>query len=78
MCRFSKAVDIWKLTPEQISKLQPGQWVYANDPEVKGRFFGQGASTVVAWSKRLPKGKRHFEYLRRYAQIGRETRGRAA
>lgn len=47
--RYTKAIDIWTLSDEERSKVQIGQWVYAGEPEVKGRFYGQGRSTVVAW-----------------------------
>lgn len=77
VARFTKTVDIWSLSPEAIATLQPGQWVKAGPAGTKGRFMGQGASTVVAWADRIPRGKRYFEYLRRYAAIGRETRNRA-
>lgn len=76
MATFKKTVDIWAMTAEQIAALQPGQWVKAGPDGPSGRFFGHGASTVVAWSRRLPKGKRYFEYLKRYAQFGREARER--
>ena len=74
MRTFTKAVDIWAMTDAEIARLQPGQWVYAGDPSHKGRFLGQGATTVVAWASRHPKGKRYFDYLRKYAQYGREVR----
>lgn len=77
MCKFTKTVDIWALTEEQIKKLQPGQWVKAGPDGTRGRFFGHGASTVVAWEKRLPRGVRYFEYLTRYAAFGREARARS-
>ncbi|SCX31089.1 hypothetical protein DSM25558_5116 [Agrobacterium sp. DSM 25558] len=77
MARFSKTVDIWNLSPEAIAKLQPGQWVKAGPDGTKGRFMGQGASTVVAWVGRIPRGNRYFPYLRAYAAIGREVRAKA-
>lgn len=78
MARFAKTVDIWSLSPEEIAKLQPGQYVTAGPDGTKGRFYGQGASTVVAWSARVPSGKRRAEYLKKYAEFGRETRKKAA
>lgn len=78
MSKFLPTINIDNLSSEERKALQPGQWVRAGEDGPTGRFFGEGASTVVAWSKRLPKGKRHFEYLKRYAQFGRESRTRAA
>lgn len=48
--RFQKTIDIWTLSEEQRAALQPGQWVIAGNGGSKGRFYGQGASTVVAWT----------------------------
>lgn len=76
MARFEKTVDIWNLSPEALAQLQPGQWVQAGPHGVRGRFMGQGASTVVAWVGRIPRGKRYFPYLRAYAALGREARQR--
>lgn len=73
---YTKAVDIWAMTDEAIALLQPGQWVYAGDRSQMGRFLGQGATTVVAWASRHPKGKRYRDYLKKYAQYGREVRNR--
>jgi hypothetical protein len=38
--KYTKSIDIWKLSSQQIACLQPGQWVYAGEPTSKGRFFG--------------------------------------
>lgn len=74
MALFTKTVDIWSMTPEQIAQLQPGQYVRAGKDGPVGRFFGQGSSTVVAWSARIPSGKRRKEYLSAYANLGRKAR----
>lgn len=74
MALFTKTVDIWSLTPEEIAKLQPGQYVTAGPDGTKGRFYGQGGTTVVAWSARVSSGKRRAEYLSKYAAYGREVR----
>lgn len=47
--RYTKAIDIWKLDSNQRKALPIGQWVYAGEPNNKGRFYGEGRSTVVAW-----------------------------
>lgn len=49
MARFQKAIDIWTLNDSERARLPVGQWVYAGDRSNLGRFYGQGASTVVAW-----------------------------
>lgn len=76
MAIFVKTVDIWALTDEQISALQPGQYVRAGKDGPVGRFFGKGASTVVAWAARIPAGSRRKEYLSAYARLGREARNK--
>lgn len=77
MALFVKTVDIWALTDEKIAALQPGQYVRAGKDGPVGRFFGKGASTVVAWAARIPTGARRKEYLSAYARIGRETRNKS-
>lgn len=72
--RFTKKIDLWSLTDEQIAALQTGQWVTAGPDGARGRFFGKGASVVVAWEKRLPRGSRYSVYLKRYAEFGRAAR----
>lgn len=77
MAIFVKTVDIWALTDEQIAELQPGQYVRAGKDGPVGRFFGKGASTVVAWAARIPAGSRRKEYLSKYAEFGRQARSKA-
>lgn len=74
MARFTKAVDIWALDDAQRAQLQPGQWVYAGEPANKGRFYGQGASTVCAWLGNA-KG-RYRSYMATLADYGRSVRNR--
>lgn len=46
MARFQRTVDIWSLEPEQIARLQPGQWVTAGG--ARGVFCGvRDSGTVV-------------------------------
>jgi len=47
--RYTRAFNIWNLSDEQRKRIPIGQWVYAGDPSNKGRFYGQGRTTVVAW-----------------------------
>lgn len=77
MALFVKTVDIWSLTDEQVAALQPGQYVTAGPNGVKGRFYGKGASVVVAWATRIPAGKRRAEYLSKYVAYGRTVRNSA-
>lgn len=76
MALFTKAVDIWSLTPEEIANLQPGQYVTAGPQGPKGRFFGCGSTTVVAWAASIPAGGRRREYLSKYAEFGRQARSK--
>lgn len=51
--KYQKTIDIWKLqaeSPDEISKLQPGQWVTAGGS--KGIYCGlrePSKSVVVMW-----------------------------
>jgi len=49
MPAFRTTLDIWALTDEERAELPIGQWVTAGPDGPKGRFYGQGASAVVAW-----------------------------
>lgn len=72
MAQYTKAVDIWQLDDVQRAQLQPGQWVYAGEPDNKGRFFGQGRSTVVAW---LGNARRDYTgYMRALRDYGATVR----
>ena len=73
--KFTKALDIWKLTPAEIARLQPGQWVYAGEPTSKGRYLGvrPSSSVVVGWlgnARNHSPRKSYYRALRDYA-IGR-------
>jgi hypothetical protein len=63
--KFTKAIDIWTLTKEQMSKLMPGQWVYAGDRSGMGRFYGVRSTgvVVVAW-KDNAKNNDYFTYCK--------------
>jgi len=66
--KYQAAINIWNLTEQERKALQIGQWVYAGDPSNKGRFYGQGCSTVVAW---LGNGKNRWtNYCRAIHQYG--------
>lgn len=49
MPRYTPTVDIWELTREARRALPIGQWVKAGPDGPRGRFYGEGRSTVVAW-----------------------------
>jgi hypothetical protein len=71
--RYTAAQDIWKLEPAQISQLQPGQWVYAGEPQNRGQYWGvkQSGSIVVAWHQNAQRADNYAQYqhtLRQYAQ----------
>ncbi|CAB4124962.1 hypothetical protein UFOVP63_45 [uncultured Caudovirales phage] len=74
--RYHKAVNIWNLNEIQLKRLPIGQWVYAGDPANKGRFYGQGRTTVVAW---FNYGKRPdwVSYCAKLRDYGRTVRGLA-
>lgn len=74
MTRYQPALDIWALDDTQRAALQPGQWVYAGERSNMGRFYGQGASTVVAWRGNW-KG-RFREYTKALRDYGRSVRNR--
>lgn len=72
MARYTKTVDIWTLSDDQRRDLAIGQWVTAGPDGGKGRFYGQGHSTVVAWLGNC-KG-RYRSYMATIAQYGRQVR----
>lgn len=72
MPRFTKAVDIWALSSDERAKLAIGQWVYAGEPSALGRFYGEGAVTVVAWNGNA-RG-RWASYQRALADYGATVR----
>lgn len=72
MSRFQPALDIWDLDEDQRSRLQIGQWVTAGPEGPKGRFYGQGRTTVVAW---LGNARRNYrEYMRTIRDYGASVR----
>lgn len=72
MARYRPLIDIWELTEEERSKLAIGQWVTAGPDGPRGRFYGHGRSTVVAWLDRA-KG-RYRSYMAFHASYGRSVR----
>lgn len=72
MATYKPTVDIWALTEDELSNLQPGQWVTTGTGEgaQRGRFWGQRrSSTVVAWSGNAKgRGWDYHKALRAYAK----------
>lgn len=76
MARYTKPLDVHKLTPEQRAALQPGQHITASGAQ--GRWIGQtkNGSDVAAWrdnARRFPGGvKAYHAALREYATAGQK------
>lgn len=64
--RYTKPKNIWALTPEDISRLQPGQWVFAGVETSRGQFLGLRASgsVVVAWYENARAHRSYRKYVR--------------
>lgn len=65
-------MNIWNMKPDEIGKLQPGQWVYAGNKENKGIYLGlkKSGSVVVAWyanAKSRMSYRQYINALRHYA-----------
>lgn len=50
--QYSKAINIWNLSDNEIKKLQVGQWIFGGDSKNLGRFLGvkKSGTVVVAWN----------------------------
>lgn len=66
MARYQKRLDIWSLSPEQRSSLQPGQWVEAGPGGPRGVFCGvkQSGTVVVLWLGNAKHHPKYLDYLR--------------
>lgn len=82
MGKYTRTVNIWNLDTEQRRKLQIGQWVRAGYDGPIGRFYGEGAVTVVAWlgnarGHRKEKGGMGYQaYMTALYDYGRESMNR--
>lgn len=70
--KYTKAFDIWRLTPVEIRRLQPGQWVFAGERDSRGRYLGikPSGSVVVGWlgnARNHSPRKAYYRALRDYA-----------
>lgn len=69
--RYVKTFDIWKLDENQRKRIAIGQWVTAGENGPKGRFYGQGRTTVVAW---LDNARRDYRsYMANIRDYGRKV-----
>ena len=52
--RYRPIVNIYAISGETLARLQPGQWVCAGSPDVRGQLLGVGKSgfVAVAWAER--------------------------
>ena len=64
--RYTNPQNIWALSPEQIKRLQPGQWVFAGEDTTRGQFLGTRASgsVVVAWYDNARAQRSYRAYVR--------------
>lgn len=72
--KFTQPFDIWQVPVELLAKTQPGQWIYAGDPDHAGRFLGVNRAGVVcvAWKQNA----RNFGNVREYnSRLRRFARG---
>ena len=62
--KYQPTIDIWCLSDEDVSKLQPGQWVTAGG--AKGVFCGvkPSGSVVCMWQENA-KGRDSYASYRR-------------
>lgn len=76
MGRYTKTVDIWTLDSVQRKGLQIGQWVTAGADGPKGRFYGEGRSTVVAWLGNAKASRNYKGYMKTLHTYGKASMGR--
>jgi hypothetical protein len=78
MARFTKTVNIWNLDSEQRAALQIGQWVSAGEDGPRGRFYGEGSSTVAAWVGNARRSGDYRSYMSTIHNYGKVVRATAA
>jgi hypothetical protein len=73
MARYTATIDIWTLDDAERRRLQVGQWVSAGPLDAtgsnRGRFYGQGFTTAVAWLGNA-RGRDYRNYMRALYQYG--------
>jgi hypothetical protein len=64
--QYKQAINVYSTTEDRLKKLQPGQWVYAGDKSVMGRFcrVKQNGVVVVSWAGNM----KHFQTLNQYSK----------
>jgi len=64
--QYQQAVNIYKTAEDKLNELQPGQWVYAGDRSVMGRFcrIKQNGVVVVSWAGKMDR----FLALNKYSK----------
>jgi hypothetical protein len=66
--KYTKTVDINRLTDAQIRALPRGQWVYTDEdrPLWRGRFWGvkPSGTVVVAWQGNAKRHTNYWQYQR--------------
>lgn len=69
--RYQNTIDIWAMQKNDVSKLQPGQWVKAGPNGNRGIYLGVKASgsIVVAWHSNATSRqyRAYIRALRNYA-----------
>lgn len=73
MNKFVPIFDIHAIPAELRRYIKPGQWVYATDKTVRGRFYGVKKSgiCVVAWKENAKSSGNYFEYNRIHREYAR-------
>lgn len=74
--RFQPTIDIWALTPDEVAKLQPGQWVTAGG--AKGVFCGvkKSGSVVCMWQDNAQGRKSYADYRKMHMKYARDWSAR--
>ena len=73
MGRYTKTVNIWNLDTAGRKALQVGQWVQAGQDGPKGRFYGEGRTTVVAWVGNAKASHNYFGYMKNIYAYAKRT-----
>jgi hypothetical protein len=72
--QYTKPQNVWNMTREQMSSMQPGQWVYAGQPADAGMFLGikPSGTVVVAWLNNIRNhGRNRRAYIRSLRQYAK-------
>jgi hypothetical protein len=63
--KYQKSIDIWKISDDEIKKLQRGQWIHGGKYDNKGIFLGvkPSGTIVVAWLGNMHWQKSYRGYI---------------